>query len=81
MSQALSLMICARERLRTAEKKADKAQNRLDAIRIVNKAKWLLIENEGMNEEEAHKYVEKAAMDAGIAKKLAAQLIIDNYPK
>lgn len=81
MSQALSLMICARERLRTAEKKADKAQNRLDAIRIVNKAKWLLIENEGMNEEEAHKYVEKAAMDAGIAKKLAAQLIIDNYLK
>ena len=81
MSQALSLMICARERLRTAEKKADKAQNRLDAIRIVNKAKWLLIENEGMSEEEAHKYVEKAAMDAGIAKKLAAQLIIDNYLK
>ena len=81
MSQALSLMICARERLRTAEKKADKAQNRLDAIRIVNKAKWFLIENEGMSEEEAHKYVEKKAMDAGIAKKLAAQLIIDNYLK
>ena len=36
---------------------------------------------EGMSEEEAHKYVEKAAMDAGIAKKLAAQLIIDNYLK
>ena len=81
MSQALSLMICARERLRIAEKKADKAQNRLDAIRIVNKAKWFLIENEGMSEEEAHKYVEKKAMDAGIAKKLAAQLIIDNYLK
>ena len=81
MSQALSLMICARERLRTAEKKANKAQNRLDAIRIVNKAKWFLIENEGMSEEEAHKYVEKKAMDAGIAKKLAAQLIIDNYLK
>ena len=81
MSQAISLMICARERLRTAEKKANKAQNRLDAIRIVNKAKWFLIENEGMSEEEAHKYVEKKAMDAGIAKELAAQLIIDNYLK
>lgn len=81
MSQAVSLMICARERLRTAEKKADKAQNRLDSIRIVNKAKWLLIENEGMSETEAHKHVEKAAMDAGITKKLAAQIIIDNYLK
>ena len=81
LSQALSLMICARERLRTAEKKADKAQSRLDSIRIVNKAKWLLIENEGMSEAEAHKHVERAAMDAGITKKLAAQLIIDNYLK
>ncbi len=69
------------ERLRTAEKKADKAQSRLDSIRIVNKAKWLLIENEGMSEAEAHKHVERAAMDAGITKKLAAQLIIDNYLK
>ena len=81
MRQALSLMECARERLRTAEKKADKAENRLDAIRVVNKAKWLLIENEGMSENEAHRYVEKAAMDAGIPKKIAAQLIIDSYLK
>lgn len=77
--QSLSLMISARERLRTVEKKADKAESRLDAIRIVNKAKWMLIEHEGLSEAEAHRYVEKSAMDAGITKKLAAQLIIDNY--
>ena len=76
MSQALSLMICARERLRTAEKKADKAQNRLDAIRIVNKAKWLLIENEGMNEEEAHKYIQKCSMDTGTGLIESAQMVL-----
>lgn len=79
VSQALSLMVCARERLRTLEKKADKAESKLDEIRIVNKAKWMLIDHEGLSEAEAHRYVEKSAMDAGITKRIAAQIIIDNY--
>ena len=81
VSQALSLMICARERLRNAEKKAVKAESKLDEIRIVNKAKWMLIDHEGFSEAEAHRYIEKSAMDAGITKRLVAQLIIDSYPK
>ena len=79
VSQALSFLICARERLRNVEKKADKAENKLDEIRIVNKAKWLLIDHEGYSEADAHKYLEKSAMDAGITKRLAAQIIIDSY--
>ena len=79
VSQALSLMICARERLRMVEKKAVKAESKLDELRIVNKAKWMLIDNEGFSEAEAHRYVEKSAMDAGITKRLAAQIIIDSY--
>ena len=78
-SQGLSLMVCARERLRALEKKVGKTESKLDEIRIVNKAKWLLIDHEGLSEEEAHKHIEKSAMDAGLTKKLAAQLIIDNY--
>lgn len=79
VSQAMSLMISARERLRAVEEKADKAAGKLDEVRVVNKAKWMLIDHEGMSEADAHKYIEKSAMDAGIAKKLAAQMIIDNY--
>ena len=81
VSQALSLMICARERLRIVEKKAVKAESKLDEFRIVNKAKWMLIDREGFSEAEAHRYVEKSAMDAGITKKLAAQIIIESYLK
>ena len=81
VSQALSLMVCARERLRTVEKKAVKAESKLDEIRIVNKAKWLLIDHEGFTEADAHRYVEKSAMDAGITKRIAAQIIIDSYLK
>lgn len=79
VSQSLSLLISARERLRAVEKKAGKAQSKLDEIRVVNKAKWFLIDNEDMSEGDAHKYIEKAAMDAGITKKQAAQMIIERY--
>ncbi len=81
ISQALSLTVCARERLRILENKAVKAESKLDDFRIVNKAKWLLIEHEDMSEADAHRYVEKSAMDAGITKRLAAQIIIDTYLK
>lgn len=77
--QSLSLLISARERLRSVEKKAGKAQNKLEEIRIVNRAKWYLIDNEEMTENDAHKYIEKAAMDAGITKMQAAQMIIEKY--
>ena len=77
--QSLSLLISARERLRSVEKKAGKAQNKLEEIRVVNRAKWLLIDNEDMSENDAHKRIEKAAMDAGITKMQAAQMMIEKY--
>ena len=79
ISQSISLMVSARERLRAVEKKAGKAESKIEEIRIVNKAKWFLIDNEDMSENDAHKYIEKAAMDAGITKKQAAQMIIEKY--
>ena len=77
--QAVSLLVSAREKIRAVEKKAGKAESKLEEIRIVNKAKWFLIDNEDMSENEAHKAIEKLAMDSGITKKQAAQIIIDRY--
>ena len=79
IAQSFSLLISARERLRTVEKKADKTESKLEEIKAVNRAKWLLIDNEDMSENEAHKYIEKAAMDAGITKMQAAQMIIERF--
>ena len=72
-------MISAREMLRTVEKKAGKAEDKLQEIRIVNKAKWFLIDNEDMSESDAHRYIEQQAMAAGITKRQAAQIVIDRY--
>lgn len=79
IAQSFSLLISARERLRSVEQKAGKAESKLDEIRVVNRAKWLLIDNESMSEAEAHRTIEKAAMDSGITKKQAAQMIIEKY--
>ena len=45
-------------------------------IRLVNKAKWALIEKKGMTEEEAHKYIEHMAMDERITRKEAAEKVL-----
>ena len=48
-------------------------------IRIVNKAKWLLISELKMSEADAHRYIEKQAMDQCITKRSIAEDIIKTY--
>jgi response regulator NasT len=51
----------------------------MEEIRIVNRAKWLLINERKMAEPEAHRYIEKQAMDRCIPKGDVAREIIDMY--
>ena len=50
-------------------------------IRTVNRAKWLLIENLGMTEKDAHYYIEKQAMDTRMSRREVAVGIIRTYDK
>ena len=77
--QALSWMISARERLRRLEKKALPLQEKMEEIRLVNRAKWLLISQRQMSEPDAHHYIEKHAMDRCISKRMVAEEIIKAY--
>ena len=45
----------------------------------MNRAKWLLIECLNMTEAEAHRYIEKQAMDLRISRREAAENIIKTY--
>ena len=77
--QVLSWMSSARERLRKMEQKTSSIEERMEEIRIVNRAKCLLISQLKMTEPEAHHYIEKNAMDNCIPKKEAAEKIIKLY--
>ena len=79
LALALDWMASARERLRKSEKKELSVQEKMEEIRLVNRAKWLLISELKMEEPQAHRYIEKQAMDRCISKKQAAQEIIQTY--
>ena len=79
LSLALGWMSGARERMRESEKKTQSIEEKIGEIRLVNRAKWLLINNLHMSEPEAHRYIEKQAMNRCVAKRIVAQEIVDRY--
>ena len=77
MATALQWMATARERLRKTEKKTLTLQEKMEEIRLINRAKWILIERQGMDEPRAHRFIEKQAMDRCVTRRAVAQEIID----
>ena len=76
---AVGWLISARERIRKTEKKAQTIEDKMNEIRLVNRAKWLLISELQMSEPEAHRYVEKQAMNRCVSKREIAEEIIKTY--
>ena len=79
MMTALSWLSSAREKLRKTEKKTLSIEEKMEEIRIVNRAKWLLIGELKLDEPEAHRYIEKQAMDRCVSKRVVAEEIIKTY--
>ncbi len=79
MNQALCWMSSARERLRCMEQKTISVEERMHEIRIINRAKCLLISELHMTEPQAHRYIEKQAMDTCVSKRVIAEGIIKTY--
>lgn len=79
ITQSLNLLCGTRERLRRMEQKAASIEEKMQEIRIVNRAKWLLIEQLGMTEKEAHRYIEKQAMDQCVTRRIISENIISTY--
>lgn len=76
---AIRLLTAMSVRLRKMEKKNKTLQEKMSDIRIVNRAKWLLIEHHHMTEKDAHYYIEKQAMDTRLSRKEVAESIIRTY--
>lgn len=76
VSRSLRLMCALCDKLKSTEKKVVKLEDKMAEIRIVNRAKWHLIDKEGMSEEDAHRFIEKVAMDKCITKREVAEEIL-----
>ncbi len=79
LAMALSWMASARERLREFEKKTLSVEEKMEQIRLVNRAKWILIRELKMSEPDAHRYIEKQAMDRCVSRGDIVRDIIKTY--
>ena len=75
----LNFMAGIRERLRKLEKKSLSMEEKMEEIRLVNRAKWVLIGELKMTEADAHRYIEKQAMDRCVSRREIAEEIISTY--
>ena len=79
VAQNLRILCATRERMRQMQARQATVEEKIEEIRLVNRAKWLLIECLSMTEPEAHRYIEKQSMDERISNREVAENIIKTY--
>ena len=79
MTQYLKILCSTRERLFKLEKKQHTFEEKIEEIKLVNRAKLLLMENMLMSEEDAHKFIEKNAMNHRKSRREIAEELIKKY--
>lgn len=77
--QALDWVKATRERLRGMEKRVVTIREKMEEIKLVNRAKWALINSCNMTEEDAHRYIEKQAMDRCVTRREISEIVIRTY--
>ena len=76
---ALKLAKSAHIKLKRVQDESIQLKQKIEDIRIVDRAKYILISYMNMNEKEAHRYIEKQAMDMRTTKRLIAERILKTY--
>lgn len=79
VAQNLRILCATRERMRQMEARQATVEEKMEEMRLINRAKWLLLECLNMKEPEAHRYIEKLAMDMRLSKREVAEDIIKTY--
>ena len=79
LGHILNVMCAARERVRRVQQRQISVKDKIEELRLVNRAKWLLIERLGMSEADAHHYIEKRAMDTHRSSRDVSAEIIKTY--
>lgn len=77
--QALNLVFSVKRREKANTDKITSLEAKLDEIKIVNRAKLVLMQYLKMDETKAHRYIEKQAMDRRITRREVAEIIISTY--
>ena len=79
IGMAIRLLISIQNKIRGLEQENDAIHERMEELRAVNKAKFLLMEKKHMTEDEAHRFIGKQAMNNGVSRRRIAEDIIEDY--
>ncbi len=79
MNKAIRFLFAMRRRLKEMEKRVLTVEEKMEELRIVNKAKFLLVEKRRMTEDDAHRFIGKLAMNAGVSRKRAAEQVVEEF--
>ena len=77
-SQTLTLLASSVTKMSVLRKESETLKSKLREIKAMTKAKALLISEKGMTEEQAHRYIEKLAMDTSRKKIEVVRSIIED---
>jgi len=76
---ALSIIKAVQSRVRRVQEENAQLKQKIEDIRVIDRAKCLLISCMKMTEQESHRYIEKQAMDMRSSKKSVAEGILKRY--
>ena len=77
--QAIKLVATSRRRVMGLKSENQRLQKQIEEIRLVNRAKCVLIQYLSMTEPQAHRYIEKQAMDLRTPRREIAERILKTY--
>ena len=77
MERMVKLLIAMNDRLRQAQKKIKTLNEKMDELKVVSRAKIMLVEK-GMSESEAPEYIIREAMNRGLTKWQVAEDIVED---
>ena len=79
LKQSLGMMATISDRMHALAFKAENLEAKMEEMRIVNRAKLLLIQRFKMTEKQAHRFIAKNAMDRCVKRRTVAESIIRTY--
>lgn len=79
--QAVKLLAASRKRVMHLEDENQKLQKKIEEIRTVDRAKLILVQVLNMTEPQAHRYIEKQAMDMRQSRTTVAENILKTYER
>ncbi len=77
--RAFRLALACRRRIAQFQEEKAELERKIEDIRVVGRAKCILIEVLGMTEAQAHRYIERQAMDLRMTSRQVAEKLLETY--